>query len=64
MIQKVIKTGHSIAVIIPSKIARLMGIKAGDKVKLTGESEKGKIILSFTGMLQLPLTLDNSRKKT
>ena len=63
MIQKVIKTGHSLAIILPSKIARIMGIKAGDKVRLTTQGEKGKITLYFSGMLQLPLSLDNTHKK-
>jgi len=61
MVQKVIRTGHSLAVVIPSRVARVMGIKAGDKVKLKISSEKGKIILGFFGSLQLPLSLGNSR---
>ncbi len=63
MIQKVIKTGHSLAVVIPSKIVKIMGIKAGDKVRLTAKSEKGKIILSFSGMLQLSLSLEGKNRK-
>ncbi|OGG15127.1 hypothetical protein A2773_04525 [Candidatus Gottesmanbacteria bacterium RIFCSPHIGHO2_01_FULL_39_10] len=63
MIHKVIKTGHSLAIVIPSKIAKIMGIKAGDRVRLTAQSEKGKIILSFSGSLQLTLSLEGKRKK-
>lgn len=62
MVQKVIKTGHSLAVVIPSVIVRLMGIKGGDRVRLKTLSEKGKIILTFSGTLQLPLSLDKTIK--
>lgn len=56
MVQKVIKVGHSLAVVIPSRVTRIMGIKAGDKVDLHTRSEKGKVTLTFQGTLQLPLT--------
>lgn len=61
--QKVIRTGHSLAVVIPQKVARLMGIKAGDKVKLKTLSEKAEIRLLFSGLSQLPLSLSKTRKK-
>lgn len=64
MIQKVIRTGHSLAVVIPSNLVKVMGLKAGDKVKITGQTEKGKIILSFFGILQLPLSLGNKNKSS
>lgn len=63
MVQKVFKTGNSLAVVIPSRVAKIMGIKAGDKVRLSSLSEKGKIILTFSGILQLPLTLGNTHGK-
>ena len=61
MIQKVIRAGHSIAVVIPSQISRIMGIHAGDQVRLTARPEKGKITLTFSGTLQLPLTVARKR---
>ncbi|MBI2611260.1 AbrB/MazE/SpoVT family DNA-binding domain-containing protein [Candidatus Gottesmanbacteria bacterium] len=57
MTQKIIRAGHSLAVVIPSRVTRVMGIKAGDKVNLFAKPEKGRITLTFQGTLQLPLTL-------
>lgn len=56
MSQKVIKTGNSLAVTIPSEFVKLVGIRAGDEVKLEVESEKAKITYVFSGMQQLPLS--------
>lgn len=56
MTQKVIKTGNSLAVTIPSEFVRLIGIRAGDGVKLEIESEKAKVSYFFSGMQQLPLS--------
>lgn len=59
---KVIKTGHSLAVVIPSRLVKMMGIKAGDNIQLKVVSEKGKIILTFSGIQQLPLSLITNHK--
>jgi len=56
MTQKVIKTGNSLAVTIPSEVVRLIGIRAGDGVKLEIEPEKAKVSYFFSGMQQLPLS--------
>lgn len=61
MIQKVIRAGHSLAVVIPSRVTRIMGIHQGDKVDLKARPEKGKITLTFKGTLQLPLTLSKKQ---
>ena len=56
MAQKIIKTGNSLAVTIPSEFVKLIGIRAGDEVKLEVESEKAKVSYFFSGMQQLPLS--------
>lgn len=56
MTQKVIKTGNSLAVTIPSELVKVIGIRAGDEVKLEVESGQAKISYSFLGMQQLPLS--------
>ena len=44
------------AVTIPSNFVKLIGIRAGDEVKLEMESEKAKVSYFFSGMQQLPLS--------
>ncbi len=51
--QKIIKTGHSLAVTIPSYFVQSLGIKAGQEVKVKINSEKGEIIYLFSGTKQL-----------
>jgi len=51
--QKIIKTGHSLAVTIPSSFAHLLGIKAGQEVEVTIEPETGRVIYLFSGNKQL-----------
>lgn len=53
--QKIIKTGNSLAVTIPSQFAKTVGIKAGQEVLVKIEPETGKVIYSFSGTKQLPL---------
>lgn len=62
MVQKVIKTGHSAAVTIPSDFVRSMGIKIGDSVAIETRPETGKIIYKFKGARQLLLTRDILKK--
>ncbi len=54
--QKVIKTGNSLALTIPAKFVKDLGIRAGDSVKTIFEREKGRIIYIFSGIKQLPLS--------
>lgn len=56
MTQKVIKTGNSLAVTVPSEFARSVGIRAGDEVKLAIKTDKGQITYFFVGAKQLPLS--------
>lgn len=61
MTQKVIRTGNSLAVTIPSEFVRSIGIRASDTVKVEIEQDKGRITYHFSGAKQLPLS-DNFLK--
>jgi len=66
MTQKVIRTGNSVAVTIPSEFVKDSGIRVGDPVKVRLEKDKGRIIFAFAGAKQLPLSesfLHRKRKK-
>jgi len=56
MKQKIIKAGNSLAVTIPSKFVKSIGIKLGDEVKVAQKPESGKLIFTFSGIRQLSLT--------
>jgi len=61
--QKIIKTGNSLAVTIPSKFVRSVGIKAGQEVKVRPEPETGRVICTFSGAKQLALANSLLKKK-
>jgi len=64
--QKIIKTGHSLAVTIPSKFAQSLGIKSGQEVEVKIKPVSGEIIYTFSGIKQLSLTekfLSDKKKK-
>lgn len=54
--QKIIRTGNSLAVTIPSTFVRSVGIKAGQEVLVEVEPETGRVISTFSGTKQLPLS--------
>lgn len=56
MKQKILKAGNSLAVTIPSKFVKNIGIKLGDEVTVHQQPETGQLIFSFSGMRQLTLT--------
>lgn len=56
MKQKVIQTGNSLAVTIPSQFVKAVGIKSGDWVKVEPKLEEGQIIYTFSGVRQLTLS--------
>jgi antitoxin component of MazEF toxin-antitoxin module len=56
MRQKIIKTGNSLAVTIPSKLVKQVGLKAGDRVESNIKAESGTIEYTFIDMRQLPLS--------
>lgn len=63
MAQKVIRTGNSVAVTIPSEFARDLGIRVGDQVKVRLDKGKGKIVFTFSGAKQLLLAEDFLQKR-
>ena len=52
MAQKIIRTGNSLAVTIPSEFVKSMGIRAGDEVKVHIKFDKGEINYLFSGAKQ------------
>ena len=61
--QKVIKTGNSLAVTIPSRFVQSLGLKSGGEVEVEVKSETGQIVYAFSGTKQLPLSQSLLRKK-
>lgn len=56
MKQKIIKAGNSLAVVVPSKFVKKLGIRKGDYVELHLHVSKNKIVYTFSGVQQLSLT--------
>lgn len=61
--QKVIKTGNSLAVTIPSRFVQSLGLKPGGEVEVEVKPETGQIAYTFSGTKQLPLSQSLLRKK-
>jgi antitoxin component of MazEF toxin-antitoxin module len=61
--QKIIKTGNSLAVTIPSEFVKAVGIKAGREVQVSLQPETGQVVYSFTGAKQLPLSKNFIKRK-
>ncbi|MBI4099660.1 hypothetical protein HY440_01510 [Candidatus Microgenomates bacterium] len=61
--QKVIKTGHSLALTIPTKFAKALAVKKGDQVKVEKRIDKGSLTYFFAGIQQLPISDTIFRKK-
>ncbi len=60
--QKVLRTGNSLAVVIPAEFAKNLGIKSGDKVRVVKKPEVGRLTYIFSGAKQLPLKLSSYEK--
>ncbi|MBI3385702.1 AbrB/MazE/SpoVT family DNA-binding domain-containing protein [Candidatus Gottesmanbacteria bacterium] len=60
MKQKVLRTGHSLAVVIPSQFVRDIAVRVGDPVSVTPDRKRGKITYTFQNATQLPLALPKS----
>ena len=61
--QKIIKTGNSLAVTIPSEFVKAVGVKAGRQVLVTTQPETGQVIYTFSGTKQLLLSKNFIKKK-
>ena len=55
MRQKIIKAGNSLAVVVPAKFIKRLGIRKGDWVELKLQISRNKIIYTFSGVQQLSL---------
>ena len=54
-LNSVLKTGHSLAVVIPSNFVKKVGVKPGDKVAIDLKPHQGKITYTFLNVRQLSL---------
>lgn len=59
----VFKSGSSFVVVIPSAFADVMGVKAGDPVKVSINYEKGVVHYEFAGSKQLSLMSTFDKRK-
>lgn len=55
MKQKVLRTGNSFAVVVPSRFVRDLAIKPGDPVRVSPDRRRGKITYTFQNVTQLSL---------
>lgn len=55
MVQKVFRTGNSLAVTLPSRFVADIGIKSGDTVRVKILVPQGRIVYQFTQSRQLAL---------
>lgn len=61
--QKIIRTGNSLAVTIPSDFVRDVGVKAGQTVQVKINPETGEITYTFSGSRQLPLARSFTKRR-
>ncbi len=57
MKQKVFRSGHSLAVVVPASFVKDIALKAGDEVKVIAHAQKGRVVYNFPNNTQLPLAL-------
>lgn len=61
--QKIIKTGNSLAVTIPSDFVKTVGIKAGQTVAVKVDPETGEVTYTFSGSRQLALARGLTKRR-
>jgi len=61
--QKIIKTGNSLAVTIPSGFVKTVGIRSGQNVLVRIKPETGQVIYTFSGSKQLILSQNFIKRK-
>lgn len=57
---KIIRTGNSVAVTLPSKLVKVLSLKAGDPVEIKVNYIRGEVVFRFPSARQL--TLDTKKK--
>lgn len=62
--QKIIKTGNSLAVTIPSDFVKTVGIRAGQEAEVKTDPGTGQVVCTFSGAKQLPLAQGFIKKRT
>lgn len=59
--QKVLQTGNSLAVVIPSRFIKVIGVKRGDQVEVETYADEGKMTIIFSSSRQLSLELSSKK---
>ena len=62
-IRKVIKTGHSLAITIPSKAIKDFGVKEGDLAQVKVNKSRSSLTFSFSGHPRQLSFMDKSAAK-
>ncbi len=57
MAQKIIRTGNSAAVTLPSELVKILNLRIGDPVEVAINYVKGEITFKFPSARQLPLAV-------
>lgn len=55
-VQKVVRTGNSLAITLPAKFIRTLGVKAGDKVEVSYSFDQTSVTYVFREARQLTLS--------
>ena len=55
MLQRIVKVGNSLAVTIPTKFAKTLGVKKGDEIKVEKKVDKNQLIIQFNGVTQMEI---------
>lgn len=55
MKQKVLKTGNSLAVVVPAEFVKKVGVEAGDQVVVSKDLKKSRLTYHFPTPRQLQL---------
>ncbi len=63
--QKIVRIGRSsLAVIIPADFIHALGVKAGERVRVQTHPDNGKVLIQFSGAIQLALPTSKNLKKS
>ncbi len=54
--QKILRTGNSLAITLPAKFIRTLGVKAGDKVEVSFSFDQTSVTYVFKEARQLSLS--------
>ena len=55
MTQKVIQTGNSLAITIPKRFVKIIGITVGQEVEVVADHLASTLVITFANSAQLPL---------